>query len=109
MASCPLHFSVGFMVSLKVAGGSAQFSHRKKHLLNLGALFHFLSSEGLGKVLSQLVLSDISAQTVTRYRENESDIASCTCVLARRNAGGSGLVLGRMGLPPVKITSLFLR
>lgn len=117
VASCPLDFSVGFMVSLKVAYGSAQFSHRKKHLLNLGALFHFPSSEGLGKVLSQLVLSDISAHTVTRSSENESDSASCTSVLAWRNALGFALqghclwtcVWGCMGLSPVKITSLFLR
>lgn len=67
VASCPLHLSVGFMVSLKVAG-SARFRHWKKHLLNLGALFHFPSSEGLGKALSQLVLSDISVQSVTRIQ-----------------------------------------
>lgn len=117
VASSPLDFSVGFMVSLKVAYGSAQFSYRKKHLLNLGTLFHFPSSEGLGKVLSQLVLSDISAHTVTSSSENESDSASCTSVLAWRNALGFALqghclwtcVWGCMGLPPVKITSLFLR
>lgn len=59
-------------------------------------------------MLSQLVLSDISAQTVTRSSENESDTASCASVLAWRNAVGFALqgncLWVCMSLPPVKIT-----
>lgn len=89
----------------------------KKHLLNLSTLFHFLSSEGLGKVLSQLFLSDIGAQTITSSSENEADIASCTSVLAGRDRVVLALQghclwtrkSGCMDLAPVKITFLVLR
>lgn len=113
--SCPFHFSVVFVVSMKVVGGSAQFRHCKKSIfLNLGTLFCFLSSEGLRKVLSQPILSDISVQIVTGSSENEADTVLQFCS-SRENSHGSSTAglwtrqLGCMGLAPVKITSLFLR
>lgn len=39
-------------------------------------------------MLSQLTPSDISAQTVTSFGEDETDAGFCTCVLAGRNPTG---------------------
>lgn len=39
-------------------------------------------------MLSQLTPSDISAQTVTSFSEDETDTGSCTSVLAGRNPMG---------------------
>lgn len=39
-------------------------------------------------MLSQLTPSDISAQTVSSFSEDETDAGFCTCVLAGRNPMG---------------------